>query len=186
MGHVWQAWGPVLVVWGIGVAMLPVIVGLLVWWRLRVGVPRPIALRHSLTEMGIVAGTLPWVWMILTPTGGTRAVSAIPLHDLTATVGALSFDTVVQIGANLAIFFPLGFLLPLRCPRFTGVWRMFALGAALSATLEIAQFVLDIGRVSSVDDVLMNAAGAGLGAYLLARVRNSRDHNTGCDCVIGA
>ncbi|MFE1593029.1 VanZ family protein [Nocardia sp. NPDC058705] len=171
MGRVWEAWGPVLVAWGIGVTAIPLIVLLLLEWRSRAGIERPIALQRSLTEVGIVAGTLPWVWMILTPTGGTRSVSVVPLRDLAATMGEFSFDTIVQIGANTAMFVPLGFLLPLRFPRFTGVWRMLILGAALSATLEIAQYVLDIGRVSSVDDVLMNAAGAGIGAHLVSMVR---------------
>ncbi|MFD3701916.1 VanZ family protein [Nocardia sp. NPDC058658] len=173
MGRVWEAWGPVLVAWGIGGAAIPLVVALLLWWRTRAGIERPIALRRSLTEVGIVAGTLPWVWMVLTPTDGTRAISVVPLRDLAATLGELSFDTIVQIGANTAMFVPLGFLLPLRFPRCTGVGRMLVLGAALSATLEIAQYVLNIGRVSSVDDVLMNAAGAGIGAHLLSRVRRS-------------
>ncbi|MGM7645991.1 VanZ family protein [Nocardia sp. JW2] len=173
MGRVWEAWGPVLVAWGIGVTAIPLIVALLLWWRARAGIERPIALLRSLTEVGIVAGTLPWVWMILTPTGGTRTVSVVPLRDLAATLRELSFDTVVQIGANTAMFVPLGFLLPLRFPRFAGTWRMLVVGAALSATLELAQYVLNIGRVSSVDDVLMNAVGAAIGAHLLTMGRKS-------------
>jgi len=39
-----------------------------------------------------------------------------------------------------------------------------ALAAGCSALLEIAQFVLRLDRVSSVDDVLLNAAGAGIAA----------------------
>ncbi len=162
-----------LVAWGIGVTAIPLIVALLLRWRARAGIERPIALLRSLAEVGIVAGTLPWVWMILTPTGGTRTVSVVPLRDLAATLSELSFDTIVQIGANTAIFIPLGFLLPLRFPRFTGIGRMLVLGAALSATLELAQYVLNIGRVSSVDDVLMNAVGAGIGAHLLTLGRKS-------------
>ncbi|MFE3542630.1 VanZ family protein [Nocardia sp. NPDC059177] len=67
----------------------------------------------------------------------------------------------------------MGFLLPLRFPRLAGAARMTLIGAGLSATLEIAQYAFDLGRVSSIDDVLMNAAGAGLGA-LLAGTHHTR------------
>ncbi|MBB5917648.1 hypothetical protein BJY24_006560 [Nocardia transvalensis] len=173
MRQVWESWGPVLVVWAVGIALMPVVVALLARWQIRTDVPRRIAVRRSVIEVGVVAGTLPWAWMILTPTRGVRAVSLVPLRDIAATVGEVSVDTVVQIGANIAVFLPLGFLLPLRFPRFAGVLRMAVLGAVLSAALEVAQYVLDLGRVSSVDDVLMNAAGAGIGAAL-ARVWRTR------------
>ncbi|WP_157554959.1 VanZ family protein [Nocardia crassostreae] len=137
--------------------------------RVRRGRRRGEALRWTVTEAGILARTLPWVWMILTPAHGERKVILIPFRDFLATLMEASTNTVVQIGANLILFVPLGFFLPLRFPRFAGVARMFAVGFALSAALEIAQYALDLGRYSSIDDVLMNATGAALGAYLCAR-----------------
>jgi glycopeptide antibiotics resistance protein len=91
-------------------------------------------------------------------------VSLVPLHDITATLAGPPTAAVVQFGANLALFVPLGFFLPLRVPRLGGVRRMLFLGAAVSAVLEAAQYAFGLGRVASVDDVLLNAAGAALGA----------------------
>jgi glycopeptide antibiotics resistance protein len=41
--------------------------------------------------------------------------------------------------------------------------------ATASVTVEILQYGLDLGRVSSIDDVLLNAAGAGLAALASRR-----------------
>ncbi|WP_228538217.1 VanZ family protein [Nocardia sp. XZ_19_385] len=111
--------------------------------------------------------------MILTPAEGEQQVILVPLRDLFETVTEASSNTVIQVTANTVLFLPLGFLLPLRFPRLAGVVRVTLIGAALSASLEIAQYVLDLGRYTSIDDVLMNAAGAGIGAYL-ARLHANR------------
>lgn len=166
MRSVWDSWGHVLIVWALAMPVVLAATALLVRWRLGAGTPRRIALRHSIAEIGVVAAILPWVWMILTPAAGDSEVSLVPLRDLAATLGAAPSTVVVQVGANLVLFVPLGFLLPLRFPRLSGVIRMTGVGALLSTTLEVAQYALDLGRVSSVDDVLMNAAGAGVGALL--------------------
>ncbi|MEV0341655.1 VanZ family protein [Nocardia sp. NPDC050713] len=173
MRQVWDAWGHVLIVWA---CAAPAVLAAIWWttrWRLRHGRDRNLALRYTVAEVGLVAGTLPWIWMILTPVDGVGSISAVPLRDLVATLTDSSSSAVVQVGANTLLFVPLGFFLPLRLPRFAGVARMVLVGAAVSATLEIAQYVFDLGRVSSVDDVLMNAAGAGFGA-LLARTHVTR------------
>ncbi|QLY29495.1 VanZ family protein [Nocardia huaxiensis] len=166
MNRVWEMWGGVLVAWALAIPVLTAAVYTGVRWRIGRGTPRETAVRHTVAEAGILGGTLPWIWMILTPVNGVREISWVPLRDLVATLTDSASAAVVQVGANLILFVPLGFLLPLRFPRFAGAARMFAVGALISATLEIAQYALDIGRVSSVDDVLMNATGAAVGAAL--------------------
>lgn len=175
MREVWASWGNVLVVWAIGLPVAAAVAALLIRWRLRRGVSRPEALRRTAAEAGIVIGTVPWMWMILTPIAAQRSASLIPLRDLLATLTDSPSRAVVQVGANLIVFLPLGFLVPLRFPRLAGVLPMLALGAALSATLETAQYVLELGRISSVDDVLMNAAGAGVGGWLATVHTTRRD-----------
>lgn len=130
----------------------------------------PAAWRTSLADVGIVYGTVPWVWMILMP--GSRAgevpgrVSLVPLRDLFA---VLDDAAVVQIVGNLLVFAALGFFAPIRFAALASVPRILALGAACSLLVEIAQYVLRLDRVSSVDDVLLNAAGAGLAALASRR-----------------
>ncbi|GAB3976200.1 hypothetical protein GCM10029978_062450 [Actinoallomurus acanthiterrae] len=116
------------------------------------------AWRMSLAEVGIVYGTVPWVWMILLPGDEAGAVvSLVPLRDL------LTMDTGQVVG-NLLVFAALGFFTPLRFAALASVPRVLALAAGCSALVETAQYVLRLDRVSSVDDVLLNTAGAGLAA----------------------
>src|SRR5690349_5205255 len=76
------------------------------------------AWRRSLAEVGIVYGTAPWVWMILTPNGGSngdrRRVNLVPLHDLVEVVAAGPFTATVQIVGNLLVFAAVGFFAPIR------------------------------------------------------------------------
>lgn len=144
------------------VALLP-LAALVVWTlarrRTAAGAMRP--WRTSLAEVGIVYGTVPWVWMILLP--GSRAgevpgrVSLVPLRDL------LTMSTPQVVG-NLLVFAALGFFVPMRFAALASVPRVLALAAGCSILVEVAQYVFQLDRVSSVDDVLLNTAGAGLAA----------------------
>ncbi|PWU50733.1 VanZ family protein [Micromonospora globispora] len=115
------------------------------------------AWRMSLAEVGMVYGTVPLVWITMMPGPGAGIVpgrvSLVPLQDL-VTMGP------VGIGGNLLIFAALGFFAPIRFAALASVPRILALGAGCSVLVEIAQYVLRLDRVSSVDDVLVNAAGA--------------------------
>ena len=114
------------------------------------------AWRMSLAEVGTVYGTVPLVWITMMPGPGAGIapgrVSLIPLRDL-FTMG------LVGIGGNLLIFAALGFFAPIRFAALASVPRILALGAGCSVLVETAQYVLRLDRVSSVDDVLVNAAG---------------------------
>jgi hypothetical protein len=161
----WQEWvftetGVVLLT----LALVPVSV-LLVWVlahrRRAAGATRSWAWRRSWAEVGLVHGTVPWVWMTLQP--GSRAgevpgeVILVPLSDL------LTMDAGQVVG-NLLVFAALGFFAPMRFAALASVPRVLALGAAGSALIEIAQYAFQLDRVSSVDDVLLNATGAALAA----------------------
>ncbi|MFB7370983.1 VanZ family protein [Streptomyces sp. NPDC056222] len=119
----------------------------------------PSAWRTSLAEVGMVHGTVPFLWMTMMPGGGAgfvpARVSLVPLRDL-VTMGPLG------IVGNLLVFAALGFFAPMRFASVASVPRILALGAGCSVLVETAQYVLSLDRVSSVDDVLVNAAGAAL------------------------
>jgi hypothetical protein len=115
--------------------------------------------RTSLAEVGLVYGTVPMVWLTLLPGSGAGVVpgrlSLVPLRDL-ATMGPLG------IGGNLLLLAAVGGFAPMRFAALASLPRILALGVACSALIETAQYVFRLDRVSSVDDVLVNAAGAAL------------------------
>ncbi|MFB7940361.1 VanZ family protein [Streptomyces sp. NPDC056049] len=142
--------------------LVTVPVALLVAWslaRVRRGVGVADPWRRSLAEVGMVHGTVPFLWLTLMPGGGAGVapprVSLVPLRDL-VTMGPLG------IGGNLLVLASLGFFAPMRYAALASVPRILALGAGCSVLIETAQYVLRLDRVSSVDDVLVNAAGAAL------------------------
>jgi glycopeptide antibiotics resistance protein len=111
----------------------------------------------------MVYGTLPTVWLTMLP--GSRAgevagrLSLVPLRDLVS-MGQF------QIAGNLLLLAALGGLAPLRFRALASIPRVLALAAVCSTSIEVAQYVLRLDRVSSVDDVLLNTAGAGLAALV--------------------
>jgi hypothetical protein len=147
----------VLLMMLVGLPLAALVVGALALGRRAVGVTS--AWRMSLAEVGMVYGTVPFVWMTLMPGPGAGVVagrvSLIPLRDLVE-MGALG------IVGNLLVLAALGFFAPLRFAALASVPRVLALGAGCSAMIEALQYLLRLDRVSSVDDVLINAAGAAL------------------------
>ncbi|NYI76894.1 VanZ family protein [Nocardioides panzhihuensis] len=121
------------------------------------------AWRTSLAEVAIVYGTVPFVLLTMVP--GPMAgqvdgsVSLVPLEDL---------PTMTPIGVvgNLLIFAAAGFFGPIRFRVLRSVGRVLVLGIAGSVTIETLQHTLRLDRVSSIDDVLLNAGGATVAAIL--------------------
>ncbi|WP_238006027.1 VanZ family protein [Dactylosporangium sp. AC04546] len=129
-------------------------------------------MRRRLAVIGVIAGTLPWVVMILIPTPRGRRVNLDPVQGLADVLTGDPWTAVVQMGGNLAVFAAFGALGPIAWR--IGPWAVTALAAGGSLTLEILQYLLDLGRVSAVDDVIVNAAGAGLAALLTRRWHRRR------------
>jgi len=148
----------------VGLPLAALLAWALAYRRRAVGVS--LAWRISVAEVGLVYGTVPFIWMTLMPGPGAGVVpgrvSLVPLRDL-ITMGPLG------IGGNLLILAALGFFAPMRFAALASVPRILALGAGCSVLIETAQFVFRLDRVSSVDDVLVNAAGAALAALASRR-----------------
>ncbi|MFG2039435.1 VanZ family protein [Dactylosporangium sp. NPDC048998] len=148
----------------VGLPLAALVVWALASLRRAVGVTS--AWRMSLAEVGMVYGTVPFVWMTMMPGPGAGIVpgrvSLIPLRDLLTMAP-------VGIGGNLLVFAALGVFAPMRFAALASVPRILALGAGCSVLVETAQYVLRLDRVSSVDDVLVNAAGAVLAALASRR-----------------
>lgn len=147
---------------------------------------RPHPWRTAVAVVALVHGTVPFVWLTMMP--GSRAgevvgrVSLVPLRDLQ------TMDTGQVVG-NLMILAALGFCLPLLAPAVASLPRILAVACAGSVTIEVLQYVLELDRVSSVDDVLLNTAGAVLAALASRPWWRQRGHGrrwAWLDAVSGA
>ncbi|TDD04571.1 VanZ family protein [Nonomuraea deserti] len=167
MARTWELWGTVIIA---GTFALPLaLLAILLLSRHRARAGRPAALRTSIADVGIVVGTTPWIWMILTPSTGRTGVGLVPFTDL-ADLAAAPWDAVlVQVGGNLLVFAALGALLPVRSRAMSSTVRVAAVAAAFSVLVEVLQYALRLGRFSSVDDVILNTAGAVIFALVTRR-----------------
>lgn len=115
--------------------------------------------------------------IVLLPSDGHRVLGLV--HTIATVAAELGVPyrfafTVIEFGANIALFVPLGVLLPLALGPGRTLTPMGAglVGLAASLLIELAQLGIP-GRVSSPFDVLANTLGAALGAVLLAAVRDA-------------
>ena len=79
-----------------------------------------------------------------------------------------------QIGGNLILFAPLGYLLPLIFNKFNAFVKIIITALIFSASIEIVQFVANnfMGfpyRAADIDDIILNTIGAVMG-YLLFKL----------------
>jgi VanZ like protein len=167
MARTWELWGNVIIAGTFALPLALLAILLLFRHRARAGHPAP--LRASIADIGVVVGTVPWIWMILTPSDGPAGVGLIPFADLADLAGAPWEVVSVQVGGNLLVFAALGALLPVRSRAMSSLARVAVLAAAFSVLVEVLQYVLRLGRFSSVDDVLLNTAGAVIFALVTRR-----------------
>lgn len=121
-------------------------------------------------EAAIVAGTLPWLYLTMRggPAGAER-VYWLPLSDLMTLAAGPAGFLVVQVVGNLLVFAVAGLLLPVRFAVLASVPRVMAVCALGSLAIELTQLLARHGRVFSVDDIWLNAVGAGLAAVASRR-----------------
>ncbi|MFI5936083.1 VanZ family protein [Actinoplanes sp. NPDC051494] len=158
MGAAWRDHGLTVV---IAVLLLPAVSVVAYRWRRRWQ-----SRRFAGAEVGLVAGSLPWVVMLFTPQPAGRSVDLIPLHDVPSWFSGDPGTGIAQVGGNLLVLAAFGFFLPVRFAAAASLSRVFVLALATSTGVEVLQWVLAIGRVSSVDDILINTVGAVLAAAL--------------------
>ncbi|MFS8500039.1 MAG: VanZ family protein, partial [Micromonosporaceae bacterium] len=132
----WQEWGHVVVA---TLALLPLaaaVVVALVRWRTRSGTTAAVAWRHSVAEVGLLVGTAPWLWMVLTPRAGAGEVRPVPLRDLAGQLAGDPGVAVAQVGGNLLVFAACGALAPLRFPVLARLPVLVGVVAAGSLAVE--------------------------------------------------
>ncbi|WP_238649860.1 VanZ family protein [Paenibacillus piscarius] len=79
-------------------------------------------------------------------------------------------NRMVNLLGNVAVFAPVGLLLPLAAPRYYSWLRLTVLSALCIMLLELLQMVLHVGSLD-IDDLLLNLLGVWAGYVLLRLVR---------------
>lgn len=121
--------------------------------------------------------------VVLLPSQGHRVLGLVETLAGIASRAGIPYQfafTTLEFGANIALFVPLGVLLPIALARpasaatrdlgGAALVGTVGVGAAISVLIELAQQGIP-GRVSSPADVLANTLGTALGVLLLVAVR---------------
>ena len=101
------------------------------------------------------------------PEIGTPA-RLLPLSGISYLLTEPGKSTYVQfesIVGNVALFVPLGWLLPMIWAQLRSLRRVLAITAVCSIAIEVAQFAIP-GRTPATDDVLLNTLGGIIGAIM--------------------
>ena len=75
----------------------------------------------------------------------------------------------VNLLGNVAMFIPLGFLLPKAFPRMNRLWKVLLTTALTITAVEIIQLLGMVGSCD-VDDLILNVCGAALGYWIVKRI----------------
>ncbi|MGK0716154.1 VanZ family protein [Leucobacter sp. W1153] len=134
--------------------------------------------RALLAAFGVVLALI-----VLLPSEGHRVLGLVETLAGIATRAGISYQlafATLEFGANIALFVPLGLLVPIAFASSPGsgirgiapatLFGTVCVGAATSVLIELAQQVIP-GRVSSPADVLANTMGTALGVLLLIALR---------------
>lgn len=90
-------------------------------------------------------------------------VTLVPFRTIRAQLAfGLEHSEARQLIGNVALFVPLGILLPSAMRTCRRLWVTLVVAAGLSVLVESLQAILP-GHTTDVDDVILNTAGAALG-----------------------
>lgn len=131
--------------------------------KLRPGRLVALAYLAALIQITVIRGGVDWAQLM---TATRDAPRLVPLQTTLEELRAGAWPFAYHVAGNMIWFVPLGMILSRR----RTIWQTLAIGAAVSLGLEAMQWMLGTG-VSDVDDVLLNALGALLGAALYQALR---------------
>ena len=125
--------------------------------RLRLKILLGTAYIAALVQITVLRGGIDWQKVL---EGARDLPHLVPFGTTKELIGGGVWDLIYNIAGNILWFVPLGMLLGKG-----SVLRAILLGAALSAAVEVSQYILVTG-FSDVDDIIFNALGSLLGWIL--------------------
>ncbi len=148
--------------------LIALLSGVLAWWRAqRLGWRAALGATLPDTTLLVALAAIAVLTLGQPLDPQVERVNFIPFRDLLwALDGQVEPSVAVtELVANVLLFVPLGSALAMRHPRASTWWVAGAAGA-VSLAVEVAQAVMDTGRLADITDVLANTTGATLGALL--------------------
>lgn len=108
------------------------------------------------------------LWLLFDRTGYSELrYNLIPFHTIRLFADLLSHpqfrrDAVINLGGNVIMFIPLGFLLPKVFPKLGGIIKILLTSAAVITLVELTQLFTLLGSCDT-DDLILNVIGSAIG-----------------------
>ncbi|MGP7818031.1 VanZ family protein [Niallia sp. 01092] len=97
---------------------------------------------------------------------GVGGVNLIPFEMMNGFLTEQSLRTFfINVGGNIFLFVPFGFILPWRFARIDSVFRAALVGALFSTCIEITQLLIT-NRFTDIDDIILNTIGTVIGYFV--------------------
>ncbi|PKG25364.1 VanZ family protein [Niallia nealsonii] len=133
---------------------------------------------HNLITIFFVSSILYIVYLTMLPhpslgigvgEGGINLIPFDMMHGLFTEQSLWTF--IINVGGNIFLFVPFGYVLPWKFPEVNTVFRAAAAGALLSACIEIIQLLVP-SRFTDIDDIILNTGGVviGYGVYRFVQI----------------
>ena len=106
----------------------------------------------------------------------TQQLNLVPFRTLRLFAGLLDsgvrahlYMAVINLGGNVIMFIPLGFLLPRVFPKLSSLPRVLLATAAIITAVELLQLFTLVGSCD-IDDLILNILGSATGYGLHKRI----------------
>lgn len=141
-------------------------------------------LRGALWVLAATCACATYVITLFPFNGWGSEISLMPFATLVQMVSDPTATTVLQLLGNVLLLSWVGLLLPALAARAQSIAMITLAGAGISVLIETLQYVTSSGRVTTVDDVILNTVGVLVGALIgvgkvAPRVRRLADGQPG-------
>ena len=134
--------------------------------------------RKANTALFIAYGAL-MLWLLFDRPGYTEGIpyweqvtqqlNLVPFRTLRLFAGLLDsgvrshiYMAVINLGGNVIMFIPLGFLLPRVFAKLNRFWKVLLITTLIITAVEIIQLLTLVGSCD-IDDLILNVIGAAMG-----------------------
>ena len=100
---------------------------------------------------------------------GKGEINLIPITTLG---NPISSGFMVNVGGNILLFIPFGFILPLKYPKFCRLPTVTLVGLSLSVIIECIQLTMP-NRTTDINDVIFNTLGTYIGFRLFSKFKSA-------------
>ena len=174
MEQLWRAFNQVIPIFLICIPFVILIGWFLYYRKIKFGKEKKKAILGSVINIFLFLSILGILMVTLLP-GSLSAVQLVPfVSSIDVLFNSVDYTVPIRIlGFNVVLFIPFGVFMALTMySKRKVILLTTSIGMVLSIIIEFLQYALAIGRISNIDDVILNSFGAFLGAiigYLLGK-----------------